>query len=288
MDKETYSLIKRAHKNNVDEHKLKKIKIDIPVIENRVKLLLGEVNKSTDPFAKVRKKFSKIERNHTYKDELVITYLLFLGKILNIKFLAHTFQIPQSQSIFHWIYLYKKIVYSTIVLLYNKKFTDDDWIHLDDMVYNLNQGHYKSVRHYLEQMKILTIPKDYTIDMEEIYDEILTVSAEDFGPCYWQMIHWMAEAILLRKNADYAKNIWKEFTIHLLDRTLMCSICIHHYKTLIIEKHKNELANFTDYVNLWFNIHNQVNKLLNKLEYPKSEFEKDQQIIRELLSPPKK
>lgn len=288
MDKETYTLIKRAHKNNLDEQKLKKLKLHIPVIENRIKLLLGEVNIKNDNFINVRKKFSKIERNHTYKDELVITYLLFLGKILNVNFLIHTFQAPQSQCIFHWIVLYKKIVYTIIVLLYNKKFTDDDWIHLDDMVYNLNQGHYKSIRNYLDQMKILTIPKDYTIDMEVIYNEIPIVSADDFGPCYWQIIHFMAEAILLRKNADFAKNIWKDFTIHLLDRTLMCSICMHHYKTLIVEKYKNELANFSDYVNLWFDIHNQVNKILNKLEYPKSEFEKDRQIIRELLASPKK
>lgn len=287
MDKETYRLIKRAHKNVVDEKKLKKIKLNIPVIENRVKLILGEINRNNDNFVHVRKKFSKIEHNQTFKDELVITYFLILGKILNSQYLMHTFTVPQSQGIFHWISLYKKIVYSVIVLLYNKKFTDDDWINLDDMVYNLNQGHVHSVRNYLDKMKILTISKDYVIDMELKYNDIFTISSDDFGPCYWQIIHFMAEAILLRKNADLAKNLWKEFTIHLLDRTLMCSICRNHYKEFVVEKYKKELQNSSDYANLWFNIHNQVSKLLNKLEYPKSEFEKDRQIIRELLSPKK-
>lgn len=287
MDKETYKLIKRAHKNVINEQKLKKIKLEIPVIENRVKLILGEINRDQDHFVNVRKKFSKIERKPSYKDELVITYFLILGKILNSHYLMHTFSVPQSQSIFHWTSLYKKLLYSVIALLYNKKFTDEDWILLDDMIYNLKLGHVDSVRNFLNQLKILTISKDYSIDMEVKYNDIFTISSDDFGACYWQIIHFMAEAIHLRKNADLAKQIWKEFTIHLLDRTLMCAICRNHYKEMVVEKYKDEMLTSSDYVLLWFNIHNQVNKLINKMEYPKSEFEKDRQIIRELLSPKK-
>lgn len=286
MNRETYKILKRAHRNEIDETELKKIKLVSPIMKNRLRLILGEVDIHVD-FSKVRQKFSKLENTPTYKDELVITYLLFLGKILNNLFLSHVFILPQSQAIFNWIALYKKIVYSIVVLMYNRKLTEEDWMDLDDMVCELNEGHFQSVRNFLNKLKVLTLSQEDVLDMEAKYDDIFSINSDDFGPFYWQMLHFMAEAMDVRKNAELAKTIWKEFTVYLLDRTLLCSICKHHYKESVIEKYKPELLKSSNYAHLWFEIHNQVSKAIQKLEYPKSRYEKDGQVIRDLLSPKK-
>lgn len=148
MDRQTYKILKQAHRNNRDG--LKKINLSSlpnPLMKDRVNLLLRNVNINTK-FSDLALKFSSIENSPAYKDELVITFLVFLGKILNNSLLLHVFHVPQSQSIFNWISMYKRITYSIITLLYNKKFTDEDFLAVDDMIYNLNEGYCDSIRHF--------------------------------------------------------------------------------------------------------------------------------------------
>lgn len=283
MDRQTYKILKQAHRNNIDEQELKQIEISSlpnPLMKDRVNLLLGNVNINIK-FSDLARKFSSIENSVAYKDELVITFLLFLGKILNNSLLLHVFYVPQSQNIFNWILLYKRITYSIVTLLYNKKFTDEDFLCLDDMIYKLNEGYYDSVRNFLNKMKLLTLSAE-PLEIEKKYSELIVITADDFGPFYWRVLHFMAEAINLRKHASLAKSIWKEFVLYSLHRTLLCSICKEHYKT-VAEKFKQELQNSADYAKLWFTIHNHVNKSLNKTEYSIAEFEKDQSIMKNLL-----
>lgn len=285
MEKETFKTLKRAHKNGATYEDLKRIKLNTPIMKTRTKLLLGELDMNPN-FSNLTSRFSKIESSQIYKDELVINYLLFFGKILNSHLLMHIFFAPQSYAIFNWILLYKKIVYSIISLLYNKKLVDNDWINLDVMIYNLNEGYSDSVRHFLKELKLLTLSDDHKVEMEKKYDERFSVAPEEFGPLYWRIIHLMAEAVHLRKNADVAKNIWKDFMFYSFHRTLLCNICKGHFYN-VVEKYKREFENCSDYSVLWFNIHNEVNKTLNKLEYSNSEFEKDRLIMHDLLIPKK-
>lgn len=285
MNRQTFKVLKEAHKNNVNPEELRRIKWSeqTPLITNHVNLFLNNTNRNVNvKFSNIVSKFSSLENTSAYKDELVITYLLFLGKILNNTLLSHMFFVPQSQSIFNWILLYKRVVYSIITLIYNKRFTDEDWLYLDDMVYQLNEGSSNSVRTFLKQIRVLSISNE-PVEMETKYADLLYITSDDFGPFYWRMLHFMAEAINLRKNAVLAKSIWKEFTIYSLHRTLLCSLCQNHYKN-VVEKYSNELQNTSNYSNLWFDIHNYVNKFLNKFEYSKSEFEKDQSIMQNLLT----
>lgn len=283
MDRGTYKILKRAFRNDINETELKKIKVSNPVLQSRIKYMLNEMNGDDIDGSFLVTKFSKLENSPTYKDELIITYLLFLGKIINNSMFIHTFYAPQSMGIFNWISAYKQVVYSIVNLLYNKKFVDEDWIELDNMIYSLNNGDSKSVRNFLAYMKVLSIDSDFKIDMETTYDQTFILRVDQFGPLYWRMLHFMAEATNVQKKAIFAKNIWKDYTINLLYRTLFCTICKEHYQK-VVEKYRNELENSSDYATLWFDIHNNVNKTLNKPEYTQSEFQKDQLIMRELLS----
>lgn len=282
MNNETFKILKRAHKNIADEHELKRIKniMPNPLMTNQINILLQNIN-INENFEYFVNKFSKIENNPMYKDELIITYLLFIGKILNNTLLIHTFYTPQSQTIFYWISLYKHIVFSIITLMYNKKFTDENWLDLDIMVNQLNEGYSDSIRKFLNKLQVLSIPNE-PLEIETKYPELIIITADKFGPFYWRILHFMAEAIHLRKNVSMAKFIWKEFTVYSLHRTLYCSICKEHYKS-VAEKYKNELQNSSDYPKLWFNIHNYVNKNIQKTEYSESEFEKDRSIMQNLL-----
>lgn len=281
MDRQTYKILKQAHRNNGDElNKINLSSLPNPLMTDRVNLLLGNVNINTK-FSDLVRKFSNIENSPAYKDELVITFLIFLGKILNNSLLLHVFYVPQSQSIFNWILMYKGITYSIITLLYNKKFTDEDFFSMDDMIYKLNEGYCDSVRHFLKKMKLLTISEEQ-LEIEKKYSELILITADEFGPFYWRILHFMAEAINLRKHASLAKTIWKEFVLYSLHRTLLCSICKEHYRK-VSEKFQQELQTSTDYATLWFNIHNYINKSLNKAEYSTVEYEKDQSIMRNLL-----
>ena len=281
MDRQTYKTLKRARKTNVPPQEFEKLNISIPITQYALNMFISDARYVTD-FSKLSPKFSNLEPTHAYKDELVITYLLFLGKFLNNSFLQHVFIIPYSNGFFLWNNIYKKIVYVLITLLYNKKFSDEDWVNLEDMTYELNKGYSNSVRNFLKQMKILTISDEQTIEMESKYNGYFTIDSNEFGPFYWRIIHFVAEAFGVRKNAETAKAIWKEFTLYILYRTLLCSICKMHYKE-IIDKYKNQLQNSTDYAMLWFDIHNEVNKKIEKPEYSKDSFEKDRKIMRSLL-----
>lgn len=282
MDSRTFKILKRAHKSYINEQELQKIKVLMPnpLMTDRINVILNNFNYNTK-FTEIASKFSKLENSSLYKEDLVITYLLFLGKIMNQTFLIHTFHAPQSQNIFNWIILYKNVVYFVITLLFNKKFTDEDWLYLDIMIYSLNEGYVDSVRNFLKKLKIVT--SNNLVDLEKKYNEMILITSDDFGPFYWRIIHFMAEAIQSRKYGTLAKSLWREFTIYSLHRTLICSICQEHYKT-VVKKYKNELENTnTNYANLWFNIHNFVNATLNKPEYSLEEFQKDQSIIQNLL-----
>lgn len=284
MDRQMYKILKQAHRNNGNEQELKKIKLSLlpnPLMVDRVNLLLGNINVNVK-FSDLARKFSNLENSPAYKDELIVTYLLFLAKILNNSLLLHVFYVPQSQNIFNWILLYKRITYSIITLLYNKKFTDEDFFNMDIMVHRLNEGYFQAVRQFLNRMKLLTISEEQ-LEIEKKYSELIVITSDDFGPFYWRILHFMAEAINIRKHSTLAKTIWKEFVLYSLHRTLLCSICKEHYKT-VAEKFKQELQNSSiDYAKLWFDIHNHVNKSLNKTEYTREEFEKDQSIMKNLL-----
>lgn len=280
MNHENFKLVKKALKSHSVDKQLAFIDKSTltPLLIHVVKICTGEHALPSFSFSEISRKFQILENTKTYIDELVITYLLFLGKILNGFQIHHIFQAPQTHILFDWLQIYKKVTYSIVCLIYNKKFTDQDWIHLDDMINGMLQGQSNAVRLFLKNIG----RTDIVVDLEKYYMDTTNISAEHFGPLYWRMIHFMAEAIQMRKSANLAKTLWKEFLIYPFYRTLLCPICSTHYLA-VLEKYKETLLETPNYANTWFEIHNYVNKSLNKSEYPSLEFEKDQSIMKNLL-----
>lgn len=280
MNPEVFSTLKKAFKyQQYDEGKLKQIKTSAtPIIAEQIDYITSNVPQTVE-FE--YQKFQSLRDCPEYKDELVITFLLYIGKQFNFEKLIHTFAKPFTNCIYNWLFLYKTVIYVVISLMYNKKWSVHEILDLDKTMLLLNEGHPESLRQLMGTLQVLSSDKKY--EAETNYMDIRKWSSVQYGPFYWKMLHFMAEALELRKNLKLEKGLWKDFTLYQLHRTLRCIFCIEHYNHLV-SKHEKSLKDSTNYPNLWFDIHNEVNELLKKMPYSKVDFERDRIIMRKLLS----
>lgn len=225
------------------------------------------------------KKFLNVK--NVTKDELVITFLLFICKHLNLIKLTHTFAQPYSNMIYDYMFLYKYIIYSVLSLAYNKQFTAVDYLSLDETILLLNKGHSDAIRLLMKKLNILS--KDVKYEAEQDFKNNLNYDPQIYGPFVWRFLHLMAEAMDLRKDFNVEKQIWKEFTLYHLKRLLRCSICNHHYETLSV-KYNEQLKSYSNLPNTWYTLHNDVNELLSQPKYSMADFNRDREVMQKMLN----
>lgn len=279
MNSLLFSTLKRAFKSqNFDERELKKLKARVnPIIAEQIDYVTQNVEKIV---GLDYEKFQTINDSAEYKDELVITFLLFIGKYIHIEKLAHTFIKPYSDSIYYWLCLYKCVIHSVISLLYDKKFTTNDMLLLDETILLFNDGQPDAIRRFMTSIKIIKSKQPVEAETNYIHNRKLT--ADQYGPFYWRMLHFMAEAFDVRTGFEEEKALWRDFILLALSKTLRCSICSEHYKRMIT-KYSESLKNSTNYSKVWFDLHNDVNLELGKPSYTETQYEQDKIIMQKIL-----
>lgn len=279
MDSETYTAVKRAIKTSSLEP-LKKIRMDnIPLLEEQIGVLKSDIQWESLPKFE---RFLKVENSKSYRDELVFTFLLFTAKTMNRSKLHHIFVSPYSEMVYNWMLMYKYTVYSVVTLIYRKRWMDRELFFLDEMVLDTNQGRNDCLRLFLEKIKLIETGSTTLFDCEKYYKYNWFMGPEVYGPFYWQMLHLMAEAFHVREGEKFAKELWRQFTVYSMHRTLRCPVCKYHYESMLV-KRKDELLKNQHYAKLWFDIHNEVNVMLKKEEYSESQFEEDRKIRKAML-----
>ena len=276
MNEATFLELKKVFKyNELDKNKLMQIKFQVePVYADHIDIMMEK----TEYIGLNFKKFTAIE--NVTKDELVITFLLFVCKHFNNIKIYHTFITPYSNMVYDWMFLYKYTIYSVLSLIYNKKFTTADYISLDETILLLNKGYPDALRLLMKKLNLLS--QDVKYEAEEDFKHNTNYHAQIYGPFVWRFLHFMAEAMDLRKNFDTEKQIWKEFTLYHLQRTLKCTICINHYKTLTL-KYNERLKSSSNLPDTWYILHNDVNELLEKPKYNISDFKRDREVMQKML-----
>lgn len=279
MNRETFSIIKKAlHFGEYDLDKLKLLKSQVePVVAEQIELITEKGKNVKFDY----KKFLSIEPSPEYKDELVITFLLFVGKTLNIQKLIHMFHKPFSNCIYNWICVYKMCIYSVLSLMYDKKFTVSDMLELEKAVLLLNNGHSEALRQFMKHLNVLS--KDVIYESEKNYILFRYLDNTMFGPFVWRMMHFMAEAVVMRKKYSIETQLWMDFTLFQLDITFPCFMCSEHYRSLV-QKYSEELKDVNDYPKTWFKLHNDVNVQINNRNYSEVDFERDRKVMQKMLS----
>lgn len=268
MNSQSFQVFKTALKSGVYDD-LKKIKHECdPYISEQIDYMSEEVNFNT------QMDVGKFIRSEYSKDELIVTFLLFLAKQFNIEKIKHIFYEPYTDCIFYWYNILKYTTFTLVTLIYDKNWSSEDFVLLDEMMLEINTGKPEAIRLFLN--KVLNKNLD-VFDAERLFVYNRRLSSEEFGPFYWRIIHLMAEAMQSRKES-FAKQFWREYVVYVLPKTLRCGACASHY-LLILDRYKKDLLESDDYVNLWFKIHNEV----NKASFSESEFEKEREYMKKIL-----
>lgn len=277
MNEATFLELKNAFQHNeLNVNKLMKIKFQIePLYAD----YLDYIMHNSKEIGFDHKRFSNVK--NVNKDELVITFLLFICKHFNFIKMSHTFAKPYSNMIYDWMFLYKYVIYSVLALVYNKQLTTLDYLSIDETMLLLNKGHPDAIRMLMKKLNLLS--QDIMYEAEMDFKNNLKYDAQIYGPFVWRFLHLMAEAMDLRKNFNVEKQIWKEFTLYHLKRLLRCSICYHHYETLTM-KYNEQLKSFSNLPDTWYNLHNDVNESLGKPKYSMVEFNLDREVMQKMLN----
>ncbi|KAF8796692.1 hypothetical protein HNY73_001038 [Argiope bruennichi] len=285
MQNSTFQNLKRALLLDVDTETLtKQRKYESPFIQFQIDMLLHK--DKLDASRIYAASFSNIkEISKKSRDEVVVTYILFLANIVKYEKLNRTFLRPGAWiGECAWTQTLKIVTYCVITLIYDIKWNSNYFFHLDFMISELLQGKADAVRNFFQKLKIQSFTST-PFPIERDVEMLQFQNTDDFGPYYWRLLHWMAEAFNMRHGHDdvqLAKSLWQDFVSKVMYRTLRCMMCINHYQ-MITHDLKDRLMNSNNYPKLWFDIHNIVRKSQNKPVYTLEEFEKDSQAMKSVL-----
>lgn len=303
MNSATHQILSRAfYENIIDYNKLIKHRYlsSNPSINERIDIAINRVNFHDPTFGIQLTSFTTQFRDKNARDRLdetVVTFLLFIGNQATEEKFRQTFKTHGGwETEYSWMMMFKCLVYTIFSLAYDVRWKDEYFFYVDDMTIDLLKGKATSLRTLAQKIGVSFSSDVYPAEVH--YTKMIYHNSSIFGPFFWRMIHFVAEAFAVREQAGLAKTMWRQFTTETLYRTLSCGLCIQHYKNNILPKYKDQLLNTSDedYPILWFRIHNEVNspdvggKGTTKIDtgYSASEFEKDRTFMREGLKWPNK
>lgn len=284
MQHSTFKALKRAFMNDVDAEALKKnAHREPPFIQFQIDTVLNG-----KPHVKRFLEIRFPQTKHISKpllDETVVTYLLFVANIVKYDKLNRTFLRPAAWAgEICWIRMLKMLIYCVVTLLYDVRWKSHYFFLLDSTVQDLMLGKTNSLRILFRNIGMNRFtPQSFPVEND---CELLHFhSANEFGPYYWQLLHWMAEAFELRhghEDVENAKSMWRDFVTSTMYRTLRCYICMRHYRN-VSQRFRDKLLKGDDYGEIWFEIHNVVRSATGKPPYLSADFERDRQSMRSVL-----
>lgn len=290
MDHESYEKLTYAHLGDVNPQILQKLyatQTD-PYIKHFISLALDinsvYVDWDTKPFTIDFRSTSSQER----LEETIFAFLLRIAAIVKEEMYIRVFRKPETLTAFlTWKHTLKYSIFSVLTLIYNLEWTVQDYIQLDITIMNmLHHGKGSALRELMEHFNIKLAKPLY--EVEKIFYKLNFLSIDQFSGFFWRMLHWMAEAMNIRKNRPYARQLWHDLLMKgPLYRTLRCNICMHHYQEMV--KYVKPLNEIEDYAKLWFDMHNQVHTFRRQQysraepDYTNDEYKLDSEFMRQQI-----
>ncbi|GBN65648.1 hypothetical protein AVEN_122870-1 [Araneus ventricosus] len=269
MRHKTFQTLRRAYLGNVELDSLSfaQSQEKDPLIQRYIDLATKKIDFHVEwnrlPFTSEFRSVPPRER----LDETVLTFLLRAAAIVKDEFYRRSFGKPESSSVLiAWTGLLKQCMFSVLTLLYNVQWTSEKMFLLDNTILDLiHEGRAGALRDLFKSLDVPLARRDLT-DAERHSDRLVFLHVGQFGSFFWRMIHWMGEAVNVKKEQDdpdvkLAIRIWKNFALESMYRLLRCSICMMHLRMLTQELKSQLMDETVDYARLWYNIHNLI--LLN-------------------------
>lgn len=298
MRHQTYATLYKAHLGNINKKALTKARLEEtdPFYHNLIDLMLQKkyimvpwnISIFTDEF--------RLGTPRERLDETVIAFILRLAIINKEERYIRTFKKPESyDAIMVWDMLLYRIVLCSMALLYNVHWDERSSLILlpSTIIQLLHHGDAFALRELMKSLGI-SLARDTPYQSELEFGKLNFLHVGQYGSFYWRYLHWIAEALPLRKSKqmEFYKELWLHIVAESLYRTLRCGICMYHFRK-IIDELKPQLTNKeTDFPKLWFDIHNRVHARrreqfpsLKESDYSESEFEKDREFMRSALVP---
>lgn len=300
MDHESYVIIKNAGIHNiVDSEKLHKIKMKVvPTVREKIDRYLNHtsiydinpginLHRFTDQFLATKSPKDRL-------DEVVVTFLLFLANQLSQQKIIRSFLAHGAwESEYAWVMLFKWVVYSIFTLIYDvRRWTSEYYIYLDDTIIDLAlNGDASALSRFAEKIGI-QFESETPYLAEQHFTKFEYHNPMIFGPYYWRLLHFMAEAMAIRQDVNNndvksAKKLWKQYLTETMHRTLQCIHCKLHYKDLLEHSgYKQKILDSEDeeFPKLWYELHNKVNYWKNS--YSEEDWKTDREFMKlALLSP---
>lgn len=225
-------------------------------------------------------------------DETVITFLLHVISVVYREKYTRSFVKPESFPVWlAWVWVLKYTTVCVLGLMYNVRWDFEKLQGADLFLAEiLNSGKPETLRQFMRDLGIQVKGEPY--QAEKTSSQMMLLHTGQFGPFYWRLLHWMAEAYRLR--SDYSpevKKTWRDFVTHNLYRFPSCPICQFHFQQIVNELKEEMLDAATDQPALWFKIHNKVNANRRAMypslvlpDYSESEYEEDSKFMRQALS----
>jgi hypothetical protein len=285
----TYELFKRVQLGDIDVEALLHAKVrETPFIASKIDVILENIKPQSQSFDTTRFKtaFRVQEEARDRLDEIVITNLLFFSNIVKQEKFVRSIHRPGAwEGVQVWEQLLRVLFYCVLTLAYDVRWTSLNFFELDATLRQLEEGRVSALRDFMKSLGISIASSD-PYPAELVNETLIYHTTLEFGPYYWRLLHFLAEAFSTRSSDDarLAKSMWRDFVVESLYRTLRCSICMYHFEALANElKPRISSDDDQDFPKLWFDIHNRVNKENYKSVYSESEFEKDSLFMRSAL-----
>lgn len=305
MKHETYNLLRRAQLGNVDRGALLDVRFKEtdPYIQRQILLIANGLDSvyRWNPIPFQSEEFLNAPAR-VRLDQVVFTFLLRLAILTKQQLFYRVFRKPESfDALLAWENILKECIYCVVTLLYNAKWTSERMLKLNRLVLELlHSGNEKALRIFLQKdMEINLATGEELTEAELHFSALGELHIHDYGSSTWRLLHWMAEAIDLRKddNSDVttAKRLWRQMMLGPFYRILQCKICMNHLMAILV-KLKDKLEDeTTPYATLWFEIHNAVTANKNKtfqindsyqlqeLQYNVDSYSRDREFMHQAL-----
>lgn len=125
---------------------------------------------------------------------------------------------------------------------------------------------------------------------EKMYERLSFLNVGQFSSFFWRLLHWMAEAVMIREEKMFIKKIWRELVIECVYRLLSCGICMYHLKEMTAKLALELMDESKDFARLWFDMHNEVHKqrreqynIVSEIDYSEEDYKLDAEFMRQAL-----
>lgn len=302
MKHDTFRLLRQAYLGHVDKKALSHSPESDPFVQHTIRFTTDQGTRDAyhlpwdvQPFTTQFRSVSARER----LDQTVVTFLLRVVSIVKMEMYNRAFTKPQSWSAtLAWVGLLKECIYTVLTLAYDLRWTTEKLFRLDAAVLDcIHDGQPSTLRDLMQQSLGIRLSQEAPYEAELYFEKLCYLGANQFGPFFWRLLHWMAEAVQMRRddvltrpeNPDvaFAKDSWRRLVSGPLYRLLRCGICMAHLQAMVLKLETPLMDTDTDYPRLWYNIHNQVTaqKFQSGPPYSEEEYELDASFMRQALGP---